>query len=285
MTSETLFPSLNGFEPTRQTLQLYSRVVGVVPRAHGEFHPRWWHISLKVQADGLVTDQMALPDGGSFSLKMDLRRHAIVLFANGQAVRTFDMTAGTSASAVGDAILGAVNELGLTSEYAREKFENDEPRQYDPAKAETFLTALTNADRIFKAHRETLSGEVGPVQVWPHGFDLAFEWFGTRVQTYEEHGQVQELPSQLNLGLYPGNTEDAYFYSNPWPFEGDVLLNKALPAGARWHNEGWQGSVLPYAELVGDVDAEQRLREYARVVYELVSPTLLAMRIAARGSG
>jgi hypothetical protein len=48
-----------------------------------------------------------------------------------------------------------------------------------------------------------------------------------------------------------------------------------LPDGASWHTEGWQGTILPYEELVEDDEAEERLREYARTVFEICSPTLL----------
>lgn len=277
MTSETIFPTLEGFEPTRQTLQLYSRVISAVPRAHGKFHPKWWHVSLKVLPDGLITDPVSLPDGGMIRLKMDLVRHEILLIANDDPVRAFSMTEGQSSTAMAEDVLGAVAKLGLRGEYDREEFENDDPREYDPAWAHAFLTALVNADRIFKQHRAALSGEKGPVQLWPHGFDLAFEWFGARVEVFEEDGERQEYPSQLNLGFFPGSPGVApYFYSNPWPFEADALLGQPLPQGADWRTEGWQGTILPYAALAGDPKAEERLLTYARRVYELSAPSLTA---------
>ena len=116
---------------------------------------------------------------------------------------------------------------------------------------------------------------MGPVQLWPHGFDLAFEWFGTRTETYEENGQITEYPSQINLGFYPAG-DRPYFYSNPWPFEGDVLTGEPLPHGAEWHTDGWQGSVLHYDLLTGIPDANTKLLEYAKRVHELASPTLMA---------
>jgi hypothetical protein len=139
-----------------------------------------------------------------------------------------------------------------------------------------FWQALTNAERIFKEFRATLSGEPGPVQFWTHGFDLAFEWFGARVVVGEADGQRSEFPSQINLGFYPGDPSGApYFYSNPWPFEAEQLLDHPLPAGARWHTEGWQGTILAYDNLVGDEEAENRLLDYARAVHELASPALM----------
>jgi hypothetical protein len=275
MTFEPIFPSLEGFEPTRHTLQLYSRVIAAVPRAHGAFHPKWWHVSLKVQPDGLVSDEVPLPDGRALRFKMDLVQHQILLPVDGEQVRSFSMTAGQSSSALAEEVLGAVAALGLGGEYDRERFEDDEPREYSPEHVGRFLTALVNADRIFKQHRATLDGEPGIVQLWPHGFDLAFEWYGSRVEVHEEEGKEVEYPSQLNLGFYPGGPDLApYFYSNPWPFEGEVLLGEALPEDASWHTEGWQGTILPYEALAGDPDAEARLLAYARRVFDLSAPTL-----------
>lgn len=271
------FPSLAGWESTRDTLQLYSQAVGVVPRAHAEFHPKWWHISLKVQPDGLATDEMPVPAGGTFSLKLDLKQHQALVIANGNVVNAVSMTDGLTGTEFGNRILAAVADLGLTADYARDKFESDEPREYDPATAEKYLATLVTTDRIFRKHTNNLNGEVGQVQLWPHHFDLAVEWFGTRVVEYQEGDEVQEYPSQLNLGLSPGDSghPEPYFYSNPWPFEKDQLLDKPLPEGARWFTDGWEGTILPYAELVGDEKAAERLLAYARAVYQAAAPTLM----------
>ena len=269
----TLFPSLDGFEPTRQTLHNYVNAIGVIPRAHAAFHSQWWHISLRVTENGLKTAVMPLPDSGTFWLEMDLRHHNILLQTSLGGTQSFNMQAGLTGSQMGEQILTAVANLGLSGEYAREKFESDEPRTYDPAQAGKFFTALRNAHRILSEHRATLNGKMGPLQVWPHGFDLAFEWFGTRTETHEEDGAVKELPSQINWGFYPGG--EPYFYANPWPFESEQLVNKPLPVGAAWHTEGWQGSMLAYKELVDEKNAEVRLREYAQAVFDLASPTLL----------
>jgi hypothetical protein len=274
MSTENRFPSLEGFEPTRQTLHRYSNVLGVVSRAHGEFHPKWWHISLKVEPDGLTTDEIALPSGGTLVLKMDLRRHDIVLATSSGTEQRWSMAQGTTSTELGNQLLSAVADLGLSGDYARQKFESDEPRAYDPDAAERFRQAVVLADHILQTQRDRMGGDMGIVQLWPHGFDLACEWYGTRVETYEHEGEVQEQASQINFGFYPG--EPIYFYSNPWPFEKDQLVNHPLPEGADWHLEGWEGSILPYADVVGDPNAEERLLAYFGEVYKVASPTLLA---------
>jgi hypothetical protein len=151
MSSENVFPPLAGWEPTRKTLHLYSNILGVIPRTHAEPHPKWWHISLKVQPDGLVTDEIALPGGGTLALKMDLRQHKLRLITSQGDEKSWSMTEGLPATALGDKVLGAVADLGLTGDYAREKFENDEARSYDPAQAENFLTTVVNGNSTGQA--------------------------------------------------------------------------------------------------------------------------------------
>ncbi len=268
----SFFPSLDEFEPTRQTLHWYSQAVGVVPRVHGIAHPKWWHISLKLHPDGLTTDNIPLPEGGVLALRLDLNQHLLVVTSSSGETNSVGLKDGLTGSEMGEWVITAVSHHGLKGTYPREKFSSDEPRQYDPEQAQRFFGVLANVARTFEAHRASLAGPVSPVQIWPHGFDIAFEWFGTRIERTEEHGEVQEFPAQLNLGFYPGG--EPYFYSNPWPFAADELLGKPLPHGASWHTEGWQGAKLPYRHLVDQPHAEVMLAHFAKAVYELAAPTL-----------
>lgn len=271
----SFFASLADFEPTRQTLHLYSQAVGVVPRVHGIAHPKWWHISLKVRPDGLTTDNIPLPGGGVLALRLDLNQHKLVIASSNGETKSVSLTDGLTGKEMGEWVITAVSHFGLNGTYPREKFANDEPRQYEPEQAKRYFGVLANVARTFETHRASLKGPVSPVQVWPHGFDIAFEWFGNRVERSEEHGEVQEFPAQLNLGFYPGSEGTApYFYSNPWPFAANELLDKPLPAGATWHTSGWQGAELPYNELVDLPDAEAKLQQFAKAVYALAAPTL-----------
>jgi hypothetical protein len=259
-------------EETRATLHAYAHAVGALPRSYATFHPKWWHISLAVRPDSLVTEAFPLPDGGSAFVRMDLIRDLIVFATSHGDKREFPMNAGLTATEMGDALIAAASEFGLDGEYDRDKFESDDARAYDSAVASGFFDVLVAVQALFTEHRNTLSGEVGPIQLWPHGFDLAFEWFGTRKERYEEDGVVTEHPSQLNLGFYPAG--DAYFYSNSWPFEADKLTGIELPSGARWNTEGWEGSMLTYEQIQANDDATDDVLAYAKAVYEAAAPTL-----------
>ena len=143
--------------------------------------------------------------------------------------------------------------------------------------ASAFGKALFETAQVLESHRSGLSGETGPIQLWPHNFDLAFEWFGTLAVPSVDDGDAREQPSQINFGLTPGDRShsEAYFYSNPWPFQ-DSLIERELPNGARWFTEGWQGTLLPYAEIAGSKSGADKLAAYFRAVYDLASPLLTA---------
>lgn len=277
MSTNKDYPSLEGWEPTRDTLSAYAKAIGVVPRALAEPHPKWWHISLKVQPEGFATDAMPRPSSSSatFKLLMNLKTHTLVIATSDDEIQEISLTEGLSATAFGDGILGALAAWGIQADYERARFENDEPRSYNPDHAGRYLEAIVSVDRALKAFKATIDGETGPVQLWPHHFDLAFEWFGTKTIPYEEHGKTEHYPSQINFGFSPGGGSHPrpYFYANPWPFD-EAFRSTQLPSGARWFTEGWQGSLLPYASIAGEPEAERRLSDYFRAVFETAAPSL-----------
>ncbi|MGB9359018.1 MAG: DUF5996 family protein [Acidimicrobiia bacterium] len=259
-------------EATRATLHAYALAVAALPRAHALPHPLWWHISLSVRPDGLVTDAMALPDGGAAQVRMDPRTNMVVFETSAGARRAFPMNAGLTATEMGDALISAAAEFGLSGDYDRSKFENDDARPYDAGDALGLFQVLVTAEGILAIHRSRIGGNTGPVQLWPHGFDVAFEWFGTRMVATSDLAESSEVPAQINLGLYPAG--DAYFYSNPWPFDDDRLFAIELPDGAGWHTDGWEGSTLAYADVAGAPDGPERVLAYARAVFDAAAPGL-----------
>lgn len=268
MTRITLPPLLPEYEPTRATLHAYAKAMGTIARTHGIAHPKWWHVSLAVRPEGLTTDPIPLPDGGSLAVTLDPNQHLIQLRASDGTKTSIDLTARPTATRVGEELIAAASGLGLEDSYDRARFANDESREYNPAAATGYFDAFIAVANVFEARRATLGERVSPVQLWPHGFDVAFEWFGTR--TIQQDGEV--LPAQLNLGFYPGGDEP-YFYSSPWPFDED-LLDTSLPHGATWHTEGWSGAYLPYRIVREAMSAATTLHDFAQAVFEAARPTL-----------
>lgn len=267
-------PMPEDWEDTRATLHAYAHAASALPRALIPAHDKFWHLAMTVEPDGLTTKPIPLADGGSATVRMDLNAHGVVLETDAGFHRSWPMNGGLSATKLGNELIDAATELGLDGDYDRERFENDDPRPYDPQQAAAFYETLQAVAGVFEEHRSGLEGKVSPVQMWPHGFDLSFEWFGSRVERYQEDGETVEYPSQLNLGFYPAG--EAYFYSNPWPFDVEDLINNPLPDGSEWYVEDWQGTRLRYSELKDDPTATERLLGFAERVFQIAEPTLTA---------
>lgn len=275
MTELASFPPLQGWEPTRDTLHGYAQAISAVPRALAEPHPKWWHISLKLQPDGPATDRIPFPGEPprSFQILLNLRAHTAELHAGQGAPRQVGLDAGLTTSALGDWLLEELAELGLRVSVERKRFENDEPRAYDREHAAAYHQALAAANDVLRAHRDRISADASPVQLWPHNFDLAFDLFGTRLIYYEEPDGIRQIPARVNFGFAPGDSSHPapYFYSNPWPFE-QRLVDEQLPEGARWFTEGWNGTLLPYSALIGQ--PVEKLQSYYQAVYRLARPLI-----------
>jgi len=265
-------PMPEDWEDTRATLHAYAESAAALPRALAPPDDKFWHVAMTVEPDGLTSKAIPMPDGGTAAVLMDLGAHQVVLATSDGREWAWPMDDGISATKLADALIDTAAELGLSGDYDRERFENDDPRPYDPAAAAQFYEVLAAVGAVFAVHRSHLEGEVSPIHMWPHGFDLSFEWFGTRVEQFEEDGELVDYSSQINLGFYPAG--EPYFYSNPWPFDVDELIDNPLPEGCGWYVEDWNGSRLPYKELKDDETATERLAEYASRVFEVAQPTL-----------
>jgi len=269
-----IFKDLDNWAITRQFLHRTSQVLSAVPRAFAPHHDRWWHISLKIRADGWWLTPFTLPDGAVLRLGLRTADHTVVLEAGSARQASWDLKRVKSPGDLAVALYAETAGLGLTG-LAPDRFLENGPSDYDSKKASQYFDLIEEIDRIFKRRRARLPGSAGPVQLWPHGFDLAFEWVGGREVEIESDGAVRTAPAQLNLGWSPGEeTHPApYFYSNPWPFD-ENFKRHPLPEGARWFDDGWQGSIFPYSNLVGDPAAEKRLLDFAETVFDLAYPTL-----------
>ncbi|HEX9854735.1 MAG TPA: DUF5996 family protein [Acidimicrobiia bacterium] len=267
-------PSLpSDLEPTRASLHAYARAVGALPRVHANPHPLWWHTGLALGPTGLTTAQMALPGGGFAAARIDFTSDDVVLATSTGEAGRWSMRRGMTGTEMAEAILASAADLGLEGDYDRERFTNDGPRAYDPEVAAASFTTLLGVRDVFERHLAELPGAVSPIHLWPHGFDLAFDWIGTRTVRSDAGADDSAHPATLNLGFYPEGR--AYFYSNPWPFES-ALGEVALPSGADWHRDGWEGSILYFDQVAGRPGGAADVLAYARAVFEAAAPTLTA---------
>lgn len=257
--------------PTLEGLHTYSKVAALPARAMANPHPKWWHISLTVEATGLRSDPFPLDGSTVADIGLDLTTRELTIGdSRGRASRL--PLVGSSRS-LGELLIDELQRRGAAADLDLDAHTDDGTPSLDARHVSAFLDAMVVVDQIFRTRRAEMEGSVGPIQLWTHHFDYAMEWFGTLEVPYEEDGEEKSYPSQLNVGFYP--SDRAYFYSNPWPFSAE-LREVELPGPAEWHDGDWEGSILYYDEVAERDDGVDIVLDYLRAVYDAATPTLTA---------
>ena len=264
----TLVPFPEAWPSTAQALHRYALVIGAVPRAHAEPQSHWWHVGLQIEGDALVTVAVSLPEGGTMRLGISPANHTAWVQTGGDRDE-FPLDAGLSPNDLADRVLGRAVAAGLADGYDRSRFASDERPSYDRKAAGAYWSNLLAVADVLERRRRELDSP-GPIHVWPHHFDMSFEWYGTK---QVDAGDGSLAPAQLNLGF--NVMGEQYVYSTPWPFD-ESLLDRALPGDARWHTDGWTGSLLPFEALLADDTWDERVLDYSRAVFDAALPTLTA---------
>jgi hypothetical protein len=264
----------NGFPPlalaawraTRDTLHGYVRVLGAIRGALTPKQRHWWHISLRVAPEGLTTTE--IPSGDSrFELRLDLTTHRLLIRAD--RTRLSDIPLGGQSSAtLGEQVVSTLEDLGIRPDLDVARLGDAAPAHYDRPDAERFRHALSRIDATLKRLREQLGATTGPVQLWPHHFDLAMNWFSGRRVPGADPADEEASEEQMNFGFSSGDDgiPDPYFYVTAYPLPAG-LVKTPLPSDAFWHTQGWTGAVLPYAALAATERPEEQLLGFLRQVH------------------
>ncbi len=270
------FPELGDWTATRDALHGYSTVLGSIRRALSPPHPRWWQISLRVRPAGLTSGPLAAATAGpgSFELLLDLEASRLRFEANGQLRHELPLDRGASPAELGGELLGRLARLGIGIAPDRGRWAEETAAGYRRADAARYRRALWAVAATFRRVRAEVGGEVGPVQLWPHHFDLSWEWFGTRTGSWEEDGETRTAAAHVGYGFSTGDDSHpgAYFYALPWPFDAE-LTGEPLPRGASWHTASWEGALLPYA-AVSAGGGSQLLTAFLRATHRAAAPRL-----------
>lgn len=259
---------LDRWRETRDTLHGYARLLGKIRRAETPPQKHWWHASLRAAVSGLTTTPIRSGDL-TYALTLDLTHHHLLLqTSHGQRVSI--PLEGQSLLALRDAVLTGMAELGLQMPgFNLAEFADETAGTYDRGAVETYWHGLSQIDMELKGFRHSFRGESSPVQLWPHHFDLAVNWFSGRLVPDQNPDDPEYADEQMNFGFSTGDDgmPEPYFYATAYP-EPAGWSGGPLPAGARWHSEGWSGAVLPYAALAEAEDGRALLRDFLRLTHE-----------------
>ncbi|WP_026402367.1 DUF5996 family protein [Actinomadura rifamycini] len=268
---------------TRDTLHMWTQIVGKVRLVHAPLVNHWWNVTLYVSPRGLTTS--AVPYGtGAFDVEFDFVEHRLRLRADDGTDEGFALAPMTVAEfhertmralgrlGVEAAIQGHPNEVDPAIPFA----EDDRHASYDPDAAHLFWRQLLQASRVMGEFRSRFAGKVSPVHFFWGAMDLACTRFSGR--TAPEHpggapncgdwvmveGYSRELSS---CGFWPGGGEEGAFYAYAYPEPHGFSARPVRPAAAFYSTENGQ-YLLPYEAVADDPDPDRALLDFLQDTYE-----------------
>lgn len=286
-TSTQRWPELSYpvWKDTRDTLHLWTQVVGKIRLALTPWLNHSWHVALYVTARGLTTSPIS---GGAFSFQIDFDfiDHRLRITTSDGRSREITLRPMTVAEFYAQ-VMAALDELGITVQLRTMPceiadavpFELDTIHaSYDADYANRFWRVLLAASEVFGHFRSSFLGKASPVHFFWGSFDLAVTRFSGR--TAPRHpGGVPNLPNAVaqeayshevsSAGFWPGGgpVDHAAFYSYAYPAPEGFAAAKVEPAAALFSKELGE-FLLPYDAVRSAREPDATLMEFLQTTYE-----------------
>lgn len=275
--------TLSKWEGTKDSLHLWTQIVGKVRMAVSPMVNHWWQVPLYVSANGLTTSLMYC-GGRGFEIEFNLLHHQLEMWTTDGQARSVALRPRSVADFFA-ATMGALGELGIAvsilprpveMEVAIPFTEDTVPRQYDPDAAQRFWRALVQASRVMGIFRARYQGKVSPVHFFWGAADLAVTRFSGRAAPKHPGGVpncadwVQELAYSHELsscGFWPGGSEEGSFYAYAYPVPVGFSDWPIEPSSA-YYDEALGEFILPYAAVRAAADPDAMLLSFFQSTYE-----------------
>jgi hypothetical protein len=280
------FP-LAPWQDTRDTLHMWTQIVGKTRLALAPTVNHWWNVPLYISARGLTTSRM--PYGASgFSVEFDFIEHQLLVRRDDgrtwtttlapRSVADFyrDYMAGLQSMGIDVKIWPVPVEIANGIPFA----EDGTHASYDAAAANNFWRALAQADRVLQIFRGRFIGKSSPVHFFWGSFDLACTRFnGSRAPVHPGGAPglgdwvMREAYSHscISAGWWPGTAGStvpdpafyAYAYAEP---EGCPTAQIRPDAGT--YDLQMREWVLPYEAVRTAADPDRAALDFFQSTYE-----------------
>ncbi|HEX3334674.1 MAG TPA: DUF5996 family protein [Acidimicrobiales bacterium] len=285
MTTNAAWPDLGlvDWHETRDTLHLWTQVVGKVKLALNPMVNHWWQVPLYVSSRGLTTSLLHAGDHG-LEIEFDFLEHELGLHSSTGAQRVIPLESQSVASFY-KATMAALDELGVTIDiYARPTelpvvvpFEDDEAHHsYDAGSARQYWLALLQIHDVLLKFRARFLGKVSPVHYFWGGADLCVTRFSGRRAPRHPGGVphcpdlVQELAYSHEVsscGYWPGGDGGGSFYAYAYPEPAGFADWPVEPSSASYARDAGE-FLLPYAAVRTSADPEATLLAFCQSTYD-----------------
>jgi hypothetical protein len=262
---------------TRDTLHMYTQVIGKLRLALSPFEPGWANVPLYVTARGLTTSPLPYRSR-TFEAHLDLLEHVLRLQTNDG--RAEQRPLGGSVADFYRDVMDALRRMHidvtislLPSEVADPIPFPDDRRHdtYEPTHAARFHRVLSTVDMLMKEHRAGFVGRTTPVHFFWGTFDMALTRFSGRPATPQPDAgfiaRFGEDAEEICAGWWPGDERfpNPAFYAYAYPPLPDLAERAIEPAGAAWDAMG--EFLLPYDTARSAVDPADAVRAFLRSTY------------------
>ena len=269
---------------TRDTLHLWTQIVGKIRLVHTPLVNHWWNVTLYVSPRGLTTSSIPYGRSRMFDIEFDFVDHQL-------RIRTDDGGTGSVAlepkpvATFYSELMQAMSALGIETEIQATPNEVDpaipfaedyEHASYDADAVHLFWRQLVQADRVMQQFRSHFIGKVSPVHFFWGAVDLACTRFSGRAAPTHpggapncgdwvmEEGYSHELSS---CGFWPGGGDEGAFYSYAYPEPEGYADHPVGPAGAYYSQENGQ-FLLPYEAVRTAENPDAALMEFLQSTYD-----------------
>jgi hypothetical protein len=268
---------------TRDTLHMWTQVVGKIRLASAPMINHWWQVVLYVSARGLTTS--AIPHGRRlFDIEFDFCDHQLRIRSSDGRQRSVALAPKRVAQFYAE-ITAALRDLDLDvaiwSTPVEVKrvipFEDDhEHASYDPDAAHRFWRQLVQAHRVLSEFRSRFIGKVSPVHFFWGGFDMALTRFSGRTAPRHPGGapnvgdwvMVEGYSHELSsCGFWPGGGDEGAFYAYAYP-EPDGFRDHPIRPDAGYYSSEAGQFLLPYEAVRTAPDPDHTLLEFLQTTYE-----------------
>jgi hypothetical protein len=271
---------LADWRATRDTLHLYSQIVGKIRLATTAPRNHWWNVPLYVDVRGLTTRRLHHRDT-TFEIAIDFVDHALVVQTADGRTASFELGDGLPVADFDARVHELLGALDIDVEIKEEPFgvpmttpfpQDSEHASWDRDAIERLGRVLDWSDAVLEEFSGWFNGKTSPVHLFWHSLDLAVSRFSGRPGVPLDADPVtQEAYSQevISFGFWAGddNVGDAAYYSYTAP-EPDGLRDQPLSAG-EWIEFG-AGSlaILPYEAVRTAPDPKTTLLAFLQSAYE-----------------
>lgn len=287
---EIEWPSLPvaSWQDTRDTLQLWTQMVGKLRLELTPFENHWWNVPLYVDARGLTTSLMPCGAHG-LEVRFDFVAHDLVFERTDGERRTIALRPRT----VADFYAAFVRTLEGLDVPARIHpvpvelavaipFSDDQTHgAYDGEAVRRFWRSLVTVAGVLSQFRAEWSGKASPVHFFWGAFDLATSRFSGGPAP-RHPGGVPNCPDWVmhaaydaevsSAGYWPGGADEGVFYSYTYP-EPAGFRDRDLEVPAARFDADLGEFVLPYRDVREADDPRELLLSFLRASFRAGSET------------